>query len=140
MKNNDGTNAVIYGEKYQITDLIHGGIENYRHCETTAFFMQYLARLASSANEGFNAIPTALTFLAPKYGKTRFDFALHIRYLTLPLHISRCHTISYQINKQEDQMKIAKNISLGIGMQVLVLLMHILMHSMMDRAVLMTSR
>ncbi len=76
-KNNDGTNAVIYGEKYQITDLIHGGIENYRHCETTAFFMQYLARLASSANEGFNAIPTALTFLAPKYGKTRFDFAAY---------------------------------------------------------------
>ena len=28
-------------------------------------------------------------------------------------------------------MKIAKNISLGIGMQVLVLLMHILMHSIM---------
>ena len=76
-KNNDGTNAVIYGEKYQITDLIHGGIENYRHCETTAFFMQYLARLASSANEGFNVIPTALTFLAPKYGKTRFDFAAY---------------------------------------------------------------
>lgn len=100
-KNNDGTNAVIYGEKYQITDLIHGGIENYRHCETTAFFMQYLARLASSANEGFNAIPTALTFLAPKYGKHVLTL-LHIRYLTLPLHISRCHTISYQINKQED--------------------------------------
>ena len=76
-KNNDGTNAVIYGEKYQITDLIHGGIENYRHCETTAFFMQYLARLASSANEGLNVIPTALTFLAPKYGKTRFDFAVY---------------------------------------------------------------
>ena len=28
-------------------------------------------------------------------------------------------------------MKIAKNISLGIGMQVLVLLMHILIHSIM---------
>ena len=28
-------------------------------------------------------------------------------------------------------MKIAKNISLGIGMQVLVLLMHILIHSVM---------
>ena len=29
-------------------------------------------------------------------------------------------------------MKIAKNISLGIGMQVLVLLMHILIHFIMD--------
>ena len=46
-------------------------------CETTAFFMQYLARLASSANEGFYVISIALTFLAPKYGKTRFDFAAY---------------------------------------------------------------
>lgn len=76
-KNNDGTNAVIYGEEYQITDLIYGGTENYRHCETTAFFMQYLARLASSANEGLNVIPTVITFLAPKYEKTRFDFAVY---------------------------------------------------------------
>ena len=39
-------------------------------------------------------------------------------------------------------MKIAKNISLGIGMQVLVLLMHILIHSIMYvmTAVLMTSK
>lgn len=85
-KNNDGTNAVIYGEKYQITDLIHGEIENYRHCETTAFFMQYLARLASSANEGFNVIPTALTFLAPKYGKIRFDFAAYSLFEIVPPH------------------------------------------------------
>ena len=56
-------------------------------CETTAFFMQYLARLASSANEGFNVIPTALTFLAPKYGKIRFDFAAYSLFEIVPPHL-----------------------------------------------------
>lgn len=96
-KNNDGTNAVIYGEKYQITDLIHGGIESYRHCETTAFFMQYLARLASSANEGLNVIPTFFTFLAPKYEKTRFDFTVYSLYnITSPHQQVSYYLISHQ--------------------------------------------
>ena len=38
-------------------------------CQSPAFFMQYLARLAASANEGLNVIPTVITFLAPKYDK-----------------------------------------------------------------------
>lgn len=75
-KNVDGTNAVVYGDKYQITDLV-SGVEYYRHCESTAFFMQYLARLAASSSEGINVVATAFTNLAPKYNRTRFDFVVY---------------------------------------------------------------
>lgn len=72
----DGSNAVIYGDKYQKIDYICG-TKYYWHCESTAFFMQYLARLAASGSEGLNVVATLLTGIAPKYNRTRIDFATY---------------------------------------------------------------
>lgn len=68
------TDRIIYGDNYQVTERASGWVENYKHCETTAFFMQYLARLAASSSENLNAIATAATNIAPKYQRTKLDF------------------------------------------------------------------
>ena len=68
-------NSIDYGEYYQKTKFegykgeYQGGAAYYKHCETTAFFMQYLAQLASVKDTA-----TALTLLSEKYNGTRWKF------------------------------------------------------------------
>ena len=72
-------NSIDYGEYYQKTEFegykgeYQGGAAYYKHCETTAFFMQYLARLASAGGI-INSAATAVTDISPRYNTVRNDF------------------------------------------------------------------
>ena len=70
----DDPNNLTYGEKYCICDShwYHYNVEEKTRCETTAYFMQYLAVLAAKKN-----IPTALTDVPQRYESTKWAF---IRY------------------------------------------------------------
>lgn len=79
----------------------HGNndVTYYTRCETTAYFMQYLAILAAKAN-----IPTGLTDVAEKYESTKWKFigyAVNVHPLWIPIatdYIKNPHQpISYYI-------------------------------------------
>ena len=97
----DDPNNLTYGEKYCICDShwYHYNVEEITRCETTAYFMQYLAVLAAKKN-----IPTAMTDVAKQYEDTKWKFigySSNIHPLWIPFatdYISNPHQpISYYI-------------------------------------------
>ena len=77
----DDPNNITYGENYCICDSnwYHYNVEEITRCETTAYFMQYLAILTAKQN-----IPTALTDVAKQYEDTKWKFIRYSKYIENP--------------------------------------------------------